>query len=153
MMTLISFFGGAAFRLIFGAIIDLLNKKQDHDHEMQLQRLQSELEAGRHARDLERIRLQSDLKVSEVKVMADAAEQATMTNAFLEAVKSTSVRTGIAWVDAWNQSIRPAGATIALTIWVFTMIAAGLVLSDFDRDLIAAFIGVFIGDRVHTKIR
>lgn len=151
--ALISFLGGSAFRLIFGAVMDWFNKRQDHRQEMELSKLQSELEAARHARDLERIRLQSDLKVTEVKVMGDVAEQKAMADAFLEAVKATGQKTGIAWVDAWNQSIRPAGATISLLIWVGTMLAAGLVLREFDETLIAAFLGIFVGERIHGSIR
>lgn len=149
--TLVSFLGGTAFRLIFGAIMDWLNKRQDHQHEMELQRLQSDLEAARHSRDLERIRLQADLKVTEVKVMGDVAEQKAMADAFLEAVRGVGTRTGVAFVDAWNASIRPAGATISLVVWVGTMIVAGAVLTEFDQTLIAAFLGVFVGERIHSR--
>jgi hypothetical protein len=151
--ALFSFLGGSAFRLIFGAVMDFLNKKQDHQHEMELQRLQSELETQRHTRDMERIQLQAQLKVEEVKVVADAAISQAEANAFIEAVKSTSVRTGVKWVDAWNQGIRPAGATVSLLIWIGTMIAAGFVLREFDETLIAAFLGVFVGERIHNSLR
>lgn len=148
--AMLSFLGGTAFRLIFGSVMDWLNKRQDHQNEMDLQRLQSELEAARHTRDLERIRLQSDLKVTEVKVMGDVEEQKTMADAFLEAVRATSVKTGVAFVDAWNASIRPAGASLSLVFWIGTIVSASFVLTDFDRGLIATFLGVFVGDRIHT---
>lgn len=163
MLTLMSFLGGSAFRLIFGGVMDWMNKRQDHQHEMDLQRLQSELEAGRHARDLERLRLQSDLNVAEVHVMADAAEQKVMADAFLEAVKGTSVKTGVLWVDAWNACIRPAGASFSMVLWIASvvaayfaadaaMIAAWGILTEFDKTLIAAFLGVFVGDRIHSRM-
>ena len=151
--ALVSFLGGSAFRLLFGAIMDWFNKLQEHRHEMELQRLQSELEANRHEREMTRIRLQHDLGVKEIVVMADAEERKVMANSFLEAVRATGQRTGVAWVDAWNASIRPAGASISLLIWVCTMIAVGLTLTEFDRALIAAFLGIFVGDRIHTRSR
>ena len=151
--ALFSFIGGSAFRLIFGAVMDWLNKKQDHAQEMDAQRLQSELEAMRHSRDLERIKLQSDLGVKEITVMGDIALQKADADAFIEAVKATSVRTGIAFVDAWNSSIRPAGATVALLLWVSSMINNGLVLTEFDSTLIAAFLGVFVGERIRARGR
>lgn len=162
--ALFSFLGGSAFRLIFGAVMDWMNKRQDHAQEMDLQRLQSELEEKRHARDLERIRLQSDLNITEVKVMGDVAEQKAMADAFIEAVKATGQKSGVPWVDAWNGIIRPCGASVSLLLWIasvlvaftvadMTMIKAGLVLSEFDRTLIAAFLGVFVGDRIHTRGR
>ena len=163
MLTLFSFLGGSAFRLIFGGVMDWANKRQDHQHEMELQRLQSELEAARHERDMASIRLQSDLKVTEIKVMGDAAEQKAMADAFVEAVKATGQKTGVAWVDAWNALIRPCGASVSLLLWIASvviafsvadkaLILAGQVLTEFDKTLIAAFLGVFVGDRIHTRM-
>lgn len=150
--ALFSFLGGSAFRLIFGAVMDWFSKRQDHRQEMESLRLQAELDDKRHARDLERIRLQSDLKVTEVKVIGDVVEQKAMADAFLEAVRATRERTGVLWVDAWNASIRPAGASVSMAVWVGTMLVAGFVLSEFDRTLIAAFLGIFVGDRIHTRM-
>jgi len=152
MLTLFSFLGGTAFRLIFGQVMDWLNRRQDHIMEMDSMRLQSELEAKRHERDLERIRLQADLKVTEVKVIGDVAMQKAEMDAFTEAVKATRTLTGVKWVDAWNASIRPSGATVSLAIWFGTMLAAGLVLTEFDKTLISAFLGVFVGERIHRSL-
>lgn len=152
MLTLFSFLGGSAFRLIFGGVLDWMNKKQDHQHEMELQRLQADLEAGRHERNMASIRLQSDLNITEIKIAGDAAEQKVLADAFMEAVKSTGHATGVKWVDAWNSSIRPAGASVSLMIWVGTMIAASLILTEFDQTLISAFLGVFVGDRIHARM-
>jgi hypothetical protein len=151
MMTLLSFFGGTAFRLIFGQVMDWLNKRQDHLHEMDLMRLQNELEGSRHERDCARIKLQSDLNVREVQVVSEANIAKGEMDAFIEAVKATAVKTGLPFVDGWNACIRPAGATIALVVWVVSM-AVATALSDFDKELIAAFLGIFIGDRIHKGI-
>ena len=150
-MTLISFLGGSAFRLMFGAAMDWLNKKQDHQMEMSRQQLQADLDAARHARDLERIKLQADLGVREIQVKGDVDEQKAMAEAFLEAVKGTTVKTGVWWADAWNAIIRPCGATISLIAWVVAMGVVGFVLGDFDKTLISAFLGVFVGDRIYTR--
>lgn len=152
MMTLISFFGGTAFRLIFGGVMDYMNKRQEHSQEMALQKLQAELDEARHKRDLESIRLQADLGVKQVMVQSDAKEREQMNDAFIEAVKNTGNKTGIHWVDAWNGIIRPAGATIALLAWVATMMAAGFDFTEFDKELIAAFLGVFVGERIHNRL-
>jgi hypothetical protein len=152
MMTLISFFGGTAFRLIFGGVMDYLNKRQEHTQEMALIKVQADLDAQRHLRDQESIRLQAELGIKQVVVQADAREREQENEAFLAAVKNTGLKTGIHWVDAWNGSIRPAGASIALAAWVATMMAAGFVFTDFDRELIAAFLGVFVGERIHNRL-
>jgi hypothetical protein len=152
MMTLISFLGGSAFRLIFGGVMDFFNKRQEHTHEMTLLRLQSDLDAQRHQRDQESIRLQAELGVKQVMVQADARMQEQEMDAFIAAVKNTGVKTGINWVDAWNGVIRPAGASIALLVWVGTILANSFQFTDFDRELIAAFLGVFVGERIHNKM-
>lgn len=149
--TLISFLGGSAFRLVFGSAMDWFNKKQDHKHEMEMQKLQADLDAARHTRDLERIRLQSELGIKEITVKGDVEEQKVMADAFLEAVKATGVKTGVWWADAWNAIIRPSGATVSLVAWVVAMGVAGFVLGERDWALISAFLGVFVGDRIISR--
>jgi hypothetical protein len=151
MMTLISFLSGSAFRLLFGSVMSWVEKRQDHQHELKSLLMQKELDDARHTRDLERIRLQADLNVKEIIVRGDAAEQAVMADAFLEAVKGTSRKSGVRWADAWNAIIRPSGATIALVAWVIAMGVAGFALAEFDKALISAFLGVFVGDRIATR--
>ena len=164
MLTLFSFLGGSAFRLIFGGVMDWLNKQQDHKHELQSLELQSRLDAERHQRSMDSIRLQSDLKVGEIKIAGGVMLEGKQMDAFLEAVKGTRVVTGVHWVDALNAVIRPAGAVISLALWIFAvavafsvadaaMIKAGTVLTEFDRTLISAFLGVFVGDRIHSNMK
>lgn len=151
--TLISFFGGTAFRLIFGSVMDFFSKKQDHDNELKMVQLQSKLDAEKHTRDMESIRLQAELGIKEIQVSGDVAEQKAMADSFIEAVKATSIKTGVLWVDAWNGIIRPSGATVSLIAWIVAMGVAGFILNERDWALISAFLGVFIGDRIHTKGR
>jgi hypothetical protein len=149
--ALFSFLGGSAFRMIWGEIAAWLNKKQDHAYELERLRAEGEMEAARHARDMERVRLQSDLKVQEVKVVADAAISQFDAQAFVEAQKRAFAPIGVKWVDAWNGSIRPAMATIALLLWVFALAKAGFVTGDWDRELIAGILGFYIADRTLAK--
>lgn len=149
--TLISFFGGTAFRLIFGSVMDFFTKKQDHQNELAMQKLQAQLDAEKHTRGMESIRLQAELGIKEIQVVGDVAEQKAMADSFLEAVKATSIKTGVLWVDAWNGIIRPSGATVSLIAWIVAMGVAGFILNERDWTLISAFLGVFVGDRIYTK--
>lgn len=172
MLTLISFLGGGAFRLIFGGVMEYLNKRQEHQQELDRLRLQDEIEDRRAERQASIIRLQSELNIKEVQVAGDIAIEKAAADAFAEAVKATAVKTGIGWVDAWNAAIRPCGASISLLIWTVSMILAFWVamnaidqlsaantvkavhdsLSEFDRTLISAFLGVFVGERIHKRM-
>lgn len=149
--ALFSFLGGSVFRMIWGEVASFLQKKQDHAHEQQMARLQSELEGQRHERDMARIRLQSDLNVKEVQVMGDVAIQAKEADAFVEAIKAAATPTGVRWVDAWNGSIRPAAATIALCLWVLALANAGFITAEWDRELVGVILGFYFADRALGK--
>lgn len=145
--ALFSFLGGAAFRMIWGEIAAWLNKRQDHLHEIERMKLEGELDEKRHAREKERIRLQAELGVKELIVAGDVAVQKAETDAWLERVKAIGRPIGIKWVDAWNASITPAAATIALGLWCLKLYQLGFNPQDWDHELIAAVLGLYIADR------
>lgn len=151
MGALFSFLGGSVFRMIWGEVSSWINKRQDHQHEMEMATLQAQLEDQRHTRDMARIKLQSDLNVKEVQVMGDVAIAKTEADAFVAAIKAAAVPTGVAWVDAWNGSIRPAAATIALCLWVFALAHAGFITNDWDRELVGVILGFYFADRTLGK--
>jgi len=144
---LISFLGGSVFRMIWGEVSSFVTKKQDHQNEMEMQRLQMDMEDRRGVRDLERIRLQADLKVTEVKVMGDLEVQKKDADAFIEAVRAAGTPTGIQWVDAWNASVRPSYASVALLLWLSKIISNGFIMDDFDITLLATIAGFYFADR------
>jgi len=145
--ALFSFLGGSVFRMIWGEISSFVTKRQDHQNEMEMQRLQAEMEDKRQARDLERIRLQADLKVTEVKVIGDMEVQKKDADAFIEAIKAASVPTGIRWIDGWNGAIRPSYATTALVLWFAKIVGQGFVMDEFDFTLLATIAGFYFADR------
>lgn len=149
--ALFSFLGGSAFRMIWGEIASFLTKRQDHSYELERIKLEGELDNARHAREMERLRLQSELNVKEIQVQGDIAITKTDAEAFLGAVKEATKPIGIFFVDAWNGSVRPAMATIALAMWALALYRAGFVPNDWDRELIAGILGFYIADRTLAK--
>lgn len=146
-MALISFLGGNAFRLIFGEIVSYLNKKQDHALEIERMKLQGQLEAEQHARNLEAIKTQAELGVKVIEVQRDADLEKIDASAWAEAVASVGKQTGIKFLDIWNGSIRPLLATLAITVVVFEIAKNGFTLSDWDRELVGAILGIYVADR------
>jgi hypothetical protein len=144
--ALLSFLGGNVFRMIFGELIAYLNKKQDHAQEIDRLKLQNALDAAQHARNLEAIKTQAELGVKTIQVQAEAAIGEIEAQGWLEAVKGTSLKTGLAWVDAWNAIIRPALAT-----WSIAMITLGefmvVHLSDNTIALAGVALGIYVADR------
>jgi hypothetical protein len=137
--------------MVWGEVSAAWNKHQEHKQEMESMRLQAELDAGKHTRDLERLRLVSNLGIKEIEVRSDAEIEAKDAEAFIEAMKTVNRKTGITWVDAWNGCIRPSAATIALLLWVSWLATSGFVPTDWDKELVGVILGFYFAHRVFSS--
>jgi hypothetical protein len=112
--------------------------------------LQAELDRGQHERNMESIRVQAELGVKTIQVQAEAAISELEAQGWVEAVKGTTKAIGIAWVDAWNATIRPGVAT-----WALVMISLSefrfIVLSEFAAAVASAALGIYLADRNLSK--
>lgn len=144
--ALLSFLGGNVFRMIFGEVVSYLNKKQDHAQEIERMKLQGDLEAAQADRQLAGIKLQADLGVKTIQVQSEAALSQIEADGWLEAVKATGRAVGIAFVDAWNASIRPGVATWAV-VMISLHYANLLVLDENGWSIAGAALGIYLADR------
>lgn len=151
MSALISFLGGSAFRMIWGEVSSYFTRKQEHALEMERMKVQGDLEAAQHARNLESIRVQADLGVKTIQVQAEADLARTDAAAWADAVSAVGRSTGIKFLDIWNGSVRPLLATIAIAVVLFEIIKNGFVLSEWDRELVSAILGIYVADRTLGK--
>lgn len=164
MSALLAFLMSAGGRLLLSYIADWFNKQQQHTQEMAMLKLQGELDDKRHARDLERMRLQNDLNVREVTVAGDMEIQKLREVGFFKAVEAmdSASLTGIPFVDGWNRCIRPGWATVALFLWVIKIIAqwasmdaswldGGIIMDEFDKALLASIAGFYFANREIAK--
>lgn len=149
--ALFSFLGGSVFRMIWGEVSSFIKERQDHAFEIERMRLQGDLEAAQHARNLEAIRVQADLGVKVIEAQRDADLDRLEGNAWLQAVQDVGKQTGIKFLDIWNGSVRPLLATLAITVVVAEIARNGFVLSDWDRELVAAILGIYVADRSLMK--
>lgn len=151
MSALFSFLGGSVFRMFWGEVTAWLNKKLEHEQEIERMKLQDDLEAKRADRDMARLKLQSELGIKEIQIAGDVAIQKAEVDAWLAAVKSVGQTTGIKFLDIWNGSIRPLLATLAIGVVVFEIAKNGFTLTDWDRELVAAILGIYVADRSLMK--
>lgn len=151
MGALFSFLGGSVFRMIWGEASSFVTKLQDQKNEVESMRVQDELEANRHKRDLERLQVVSNLGIKEIEVRSDAEIEAKDAEAFIEAMKTVNTKTGIEWVDAWNGCIRPAAASTALLIWWFCLYQNGFQLTEWDKELVGVILGFYFASRVFSR--
>lgn len=154
MSAILSFLGGSAFRLIWSQFAEYLNKRQEHAQEVERMKLQAGLDDNRHKNDCERVRLQSELGVKEIMVSADAEIGKLEAAAFLEAMKSAiPPPTGIRWVDAWNNIIRPIGATLGYFLVFMELLTVNFIMNDWHRALVGTMLGFFFASRELAKGR
>jgi hypothetical protein len=149
--ALFSFLGGSAFRMLWGEVSSWLTKRQDHKFEVERLRLQGDLEAAQHARNLEAIRVQAQLGVKTIEVQSQADLSKLDVSAWTQAVADVGKQTGIKFLDIWNGSIRPWLATMASAAVLFEIARNGFVLSEWDRELVGAILGIYVADRQLSK--
>jgi hypothetical protein len=145
--ALTSFLGGSIFRMVWGEISSYMTKRQDHQNEMEMMKLQAENDDKAHQRTLENLRLQAELNVRQVEVQRDAAVASADADAFAEAMKNAFTPTGVQWVDAWNGVIRPAAATIVLVLWFAKLAGQGFDMVEWDMDISGVVLGFYFADR------
>ena len=148
--ALLSFLGGNVFRMLFGEVVSYLNKRQDHSFEVERMRLQGDMDAAQHVRNLEAIKQQAELGVRTIQVQAEAALGQIEGEGWLEAVKATGRSVGVPWVDAWNAVIRPgvaSWAVLMLSLDAFKLVT----LSEFTISICSAALGIYLADRSLTK--
>lgn len=149
--ALLSFLGGSAFRVLMGELVQWLKQGQEQRHEVELMRVQAELAAAEHARNLAGIRLQAELGVKTIQVEAERDVAIAEAQAFRDAMAAAQKPSGIRWVDAWNASIRPAFASVALGLWTLALWRQGWVLTEWDTSMMAVIVGFFFADRSLRK--
>lgn len=149
--TIFSFLGGSVFRMLWGEISSFINKKQDHEYELDRMKLDSLIADKAHTRNIESLRLQTELGIKEIQVKGDVAISETEANAWLDTVRSTSKLIGNKFIDAWNGIIRPLVATWTILMISIDFAQRGWVLDENGWMLASAALGIYLADRTLFK--
>jgi hypothetical protein len=140
--SILALLGGAFGGLLRLApeVLKLWNAKQDNAHELEMTKLQMQIDQARSAQAIDAVHAQGE-------VAANTGEMA----AYVEAIKGQSVMSGVKWIDAVNQSVRPF-----LTYWwmlLFTafkidqLMRVGLTWGDNDWLVLSAILSFWFVDR------
>lgn len=148
--TILSFFGGSAFRMIWGEISSFVTRRQDHAHELQMIEAQARIAAEQHARNLEAIKVQADLGIQTIRVQAEGEVDKITADAWRAAVQATATQTGIWLVDLWNGVIRPGLASVAIIAWIGHVVGVWALDAD-SWQLVGAVLGIYVADRTLYK--
>ncbi|HEY6019158.1 MAG TPA: hypothetical protein VIY48_04440 [Candidatus Paceibacterota bacterium] len=129
--TLLTLFGGGLGGLLrfVPEIIKFFGDKQDREHEYRMTQLQLDIDKAR-----------SEQAIDLVHANGDMAQAAGEMQAYIEAIKGQSVRSGVKWLDGLNQSVRPVVTYWWMSLFtvykIATIYAAYLVWTTLD-DFIA----------------
>lgn len=155
MGSLLSFLGGSAFRAVWSGVSSYFEKRQDHKHEVELLKMQTDIDDRKALHALAAQKQQAELGYKTIGVQADADISRIEADAFRAAMERAAQPTGIRWVDAWNGLIRPAFATAGLFLWMFWelrhMAISQWAVSAWSLDLIAVVMGYYFCDRSLAK--
>lgn len=151
MSAILSFLSGSAFRMIWGEASAFITKRQDHKYELERLAQQAEFEERNHARNLESMRLQSELGIKLVEVQREAHTAGVEDDAWLEAVRGVNKQSGVQIIDGWNAAVRPAFATLVFIGMLFELYTIGWLMNDWYREFAGVVIGVYFADRSLRK--
>jgi hypothetical protein len=142
-----TFFGGAAFRLLFGEISAFFTAKQDHRFEMERAEQQEKFAAAAHSRNLDAIKLQNDLKVEVIRVQSEADIGLLEGQTFDKAVGNIGQSTGFKFIDAWRSAIQAALATEVMLMIGLHYYKTGWAMDEKAWELSGAVLGLYVADR------
>lgn len=151
MSMLLSFLTGSAARMVWGEVSSWISAAREHKREIERMRVQEEIDARQHERNMDSIRLQHDLKVEVIRVQGDVDLEKLREQSFAASVSEGMKPTGIKLVDAWNASIRPAAASIALWLWLRHLWVNNWAMAGRDWELVCGILGWFFADRTLGK--
>jgi hypothetical protein len=151
MLELLGLIAGSVFRLL-PEVLKIFSARREAEHEYRMTELQLRIDQARATQAL-------DLVHAQGAVAADAAEM----NAWVEGLRAQAVATGVRWIDALSSTVRPvltywwclvlytAHKAVLIVVGLQERLAlaqlAPLMLTDFDRSVVASIIGFWFTDR------
>ena len=152
MTALISFLGSASLRWLLGELLGIFKAREDRKAEIDMLRLQADLE--RERADRQRLAVQdaaaAGVKLVEAQREASAGEM--QDRMMLAAVESIGRPSGIGWVDALNSSVRPTLAYVSIFLLAGHAIAPDhVMLAGIVGEVACGALGLYVGGRVHLK--
>ena len=155
--TILTLLGGGLGGLLrfVPEILKLFTDQRDRDHEYRMTQLQLDIDKARAAQAIDLVHAQSE-----------AAQATSEMQAYIEAIKGQGQMSGVPWVDALNQSVRPVVTYWWMSLFtvykIATVVAACLAwtsLDDFlpklwtvqDAGVLSMILGFWFVDRAIRK--
>ena len=152
MTALISFLGSASLRWLLGELLGIFKAREDRRAEVEMLRLQADLERERAERQRLAVQDAAAAGVKLIEAQREASAGELQDRMMLAAVEAVGRPSGIAWVDGWNGAIRPALASASILLLVGSAIwPAHIALTGALGEVVCGVLGLYVGGRVHLK--
>lgn len=152
MTALISFLGSAGLRWLLGELLGIFKAREDRRAEIDMLRLQADLERERAERQRLAVADAAAAGVKLVEAQREASAGDFADRMMLAGVEAIGRPSGVAWVDAWSSAIRPALASASILLLVGSAIwPAHIVLTGALGEVVCGVLGLYVGGRVHLK--
>jgi hypothetical protein len=151
MLELLGMLGGGVFRLV-PFIVEFFKAKADQSHELEMSRLQLQIDQARAGQALDLAHAQAGIAINQGEM-----------DAWKAAIEAQGKPSGVRWVDALSSSVRPIltyywcvglyGGSKVLMVVVAWMERAALsayvpiLITEFDRGVIGSILGFWFVDR------
>lgn len=152
MTALISFLGSASLRWLLGELLGIFKAREDRRSEVEMLRLQADLERERAERQRLAVADAAAAGVKLIEAQREASASDAADRMMLAAMEAIGRPSGIAWVDGWNGAIRPALASASILLLVSSALwPAHVVLTGALGEVVCGVLGLYVGGRVHLK--
>ena len=148
-MGIFSFFGGTAFRWLFGEVIGFFKAKQEHAHEIAMMAITFEQEKGRADLQSRAIKEAADANVRVVEAKSAADSMMMSDKMMSDAIADIGKPSGVKWIDGFNAFIRPELAQISIFLLVGNaLFPEHVILTGVVLEVVCGVLGLFIGGRI-----
>lgn len=149
MTALISFLGSASLRWLLGELLGIFKAREDRRAEVEMLRLQADLERERAERQRQAVKDAADAGVKLIEAQREASAGDFSDRMMLTAMEAIGRPSGVAWVDALNASVRPVMAYVALLLLAGHAVAPEhIVLTGMVGEVVGGVLGLFCGGRI-----
>lgn len=152
MVEIVAFIASGAFRAMFDGVLGYFQRRQDHQYELERMERQWQIELQRA--DIAAKAAEAQAKHELDRLATEYAGRAELadTDMLARAIESTSRPSGVSWIDALNQSVRPVVTYILVAFFVFWRVKSGHPIDEADRALVGTVLGFWFADRALRKM-
>ena len=154
MTALISFLGSAGLRWLLGELLGIFRAREDRRAEIDMLRLQADLERERAERQRLAVADAAAAGVKLIEAQREASAGDFADRMMLAGVEAVGRPSGVPWVDALNASVRPVMAYVALLLLAGHAVAPEhIILTGMVGEVVGGVLGLFVGGRIASTGR